>query len=667
MNSSRIRFIVVIAILVAVVNAAAAQEEVLYSFSGNNGDANPAAGLIFDSKGNLYGTTNLGNSFYGTVFELTFNKDGSWTETVLYSFPATNDDGAGLPGSIIMDPEGNLYGTNEYLGQHECGTAFELIPESGQSWKEKILHQFGATSTDACRSKAGLVFDARGNLYGTTYSGGAHNLGTVFELSPQADGSWTENVLWSFAGGPADGSDPEAGLLLDAAGNVYGTTNVGGTDGLGGVVFELTPQTGGSWTEKVLYSFCPYTSCVDGFMPQAGLIFDKRGNLYGTTAYGGQYGATSGTVFQLSPQSDGSWKENIIHNFHGAAKDGTFPIAGLVFDSKGNLFGTTNFGGSHSAGTVFKLAPDGTGAWSEEVVYNFGSEFHAADGNEPMAGLVLDAEGNLYGTTSNGGANGSGTVFEIANPDITAVPTFSLPAGTYTSTQKVTVSDYTSGAKIYCTTNGDEPSAESSDEYSGAIEVKHTETIKAIAVADGLEQSMPATAKYVIHLPAETPEITPLKGTYHTPEKVTITDATSDAAIYYTTDGEIPTPTSGRFYRGPFRIYATTTIIAIAIAPGRSQSKPASDTITIHLPPAATPVISPTTGTYSPPLTVHISDTTPGATIYYTIGGSKPTTSSTVYTSAGIKVTSNETIQAIAKSQATSASLPASATYTIQP
>ena len=154
-----------------------AQETILYSFTGNDGDANPVAALTFDSKGNLYGTTDSADQFHNMVFRLAHERDGSWSETVLYTFPSENDDGVGLPGGVVMNATGNLFGTTSSEGQYGCGNAFELMPQSGQSWKEVILHQFGATSTDACHSKAGLILDVKGNLYGTSDSGGDHNLG----------------------------------------------------------------------------------------------------------------------------------------------------------------------------------------------------------------------------------------------------------------------------------------------------------------------------------------------------------------------------------------------------------------------------------------------------------------------------------------------------------
>jgi len=335
----------------------------------------------------------------------------------------------------------------------------------------------------------------------------------------------------------------------------------------------------------VLHNF--YAFDYGGCAPQAPLIFDAKGNLYGTAGCGAAIGGGPGVAYRLAPSKDGTWTESVLYHFGRNSIDGVGPEYGaLILDSKGDLFGTTLYGGANDAGTVFELTPEENGDWNERVIFDF-SGGELLDGYSPAGGLVADSAGNLYGTTQIGGMYGWGAAFEIHDPYRTGAPQLSLPAGTYDSTQKVTITDYTPGARIYFTTNGDEPSAESSDEYSGPIEVKHTETIKAIAVAKGLTDSGLAAAKYVIHLPAATPEITPPPATYHALQKVTITDATADAAIYYTTNGRTPTPVSGEFYRGPFRIDATTTVKAIATAPGRSESKVATDAITIHLPPAS--------------------------------------------------------------------------------
>ncbi|HEX8815728.1 MAG TPA: choice-of-anchor tandem repeat GloVer-containing protein [Terriglobales bacterium] len=262
---------------------------------------------------------------------------------------------------------------------------------------------------------AGLIFDASGNLYSTTVEGGAGGSGTVFELSPGAGGKWVETVLYSFCAQSncADGANPYSGLVFDSAGNLYGTTTAGGKDN-NGVVFQLAPGSNGSWTEHVLYRFCSVAACDDGATPWATLTFDSSGSLYGTTFSGGSI--DRGVAFKLSRARDGDWHETVLHNF-GVGKDGYNPISGLVFDSAGNLYGTTPHGGDVSrpncgslgCGTVFELSPKST-HYTEHVIYSF----KGLAGSGPIAGLILDASGNLYGTASTGGAHGDGAVFELS-------------------------------------------------------------------------------------------------------------------------------------------------------------------------------------------------------------------------------------------------------------
>lgn len=249
-----------------------------------------------------------------------------------------------------------------------------------------------------------MIFDAFGNLFGTTSAGGAYYGGTVFELSP-ANGTWTETLLHEFGNG-ADGSNPTASLVWDSAGNLYGTTTIGGDNSFG-TVFEMTPAEGGTWNETVLHSFEYGTA--DGQTPGSALVLNKSGNLYGTTVEGGI--SSDGVVFELT-QSNGAWSETIPHFFNYSDKDGLTPRAGLTLDSAGNLYGTTSWGGAYSyhGGIVFRLRPDAEGGWLYGILHSFGDS--QDDGAEPYAGLILDG-GNLYGTTLQGGAYGSGTVFEI--------------------------------------------------------------------------------------------------------------------------------------------------------------------------------------------------------------------------------------------------------------
>jgi uncharacterized repeat protein (TIGR03803 family) len=253
---------------------------------------------------------------------------------------------------------------------------------------------------------AGLIFDSVGNVYGTTLYGGTSVGGTVFKLTRNSDGNWTESVLHSFFG--TDGFALECRLIFDGAGNLYGTTDMGGAYGYG-TVFKLTPNSDGSWTESVLYSF---KGAPDGQEPTAGLVFDAAGNLYGTTEFGGSKNCPSapypcGTVFELTPNSDGSWTEHVLHRFTG--NDGNYPVAGVTFDAAGNLYGTASSGGADNFGVVFKLTPTSGGGWSYRVLHTFANK----PGFEPYGGLSFDATGNLYGTTTGDGSTTYGSVFEI--------------------------------------------------------------------------------------------------------------------------------------------------------------------------------------------------------------------------------------------------------------
>ena len=270
-----------------------------------------------------------------------------------------------------------------------------LVSASGAAAADtyKILHTF----TWAANPSGGLIFDAAGNLYGTTDLG-AHGYGVVFKLKPNPDGTWTETTLHSFSG--PDGAYPWAGLTLDAAGNLNGTTLQGGAYGYG-TVFKLKPNPDGSWTESVLHSFAGG----DGGGPTFGsLIFDAAGSLYGATEMGGAY--DEGVVFRLTPNPDGTWTESVLHSFTGG-DDGGAPFAPLIFDAAGNLYGATVAGGCHNNGVVFKLTPNPDGTWKETVLHTF-----YGIGRNPQAGVILDAAGNLYGTTYAGNGN-NGLVFEI--------------------------------------------------------------------------------------------------------------------------------------------------------------------------------------------------------------------------------------------------------------
>jgi uncharacterized repeat protein (TIGR03803 family) len=321
----------------------------LHSFGSGNGAYGPLAGLTIDAAGNLYGT-----AYYhgGSVFELSPTAGGGWILKTLHAFNI-NGAGGSAPHSVpIFDAAGNLYGTATSGGTGN-GTVFELTPTATGTWTETVLHKFRSKPDGA--SPNSLIFDGNGNLYGTTGVGGAYEKGTVFELTPVAGGGWTESILHSFGAG-TDGANPLS-LVFDGAGNLYGTTLQGGNGACSygangcGTVFELSPQTGGAWTETILLNFS--TDGTEGWEPFAGLTFDAAGNLYGTTGWGGVY--TYGTAFKLSPQGGGAWTETVLHNF-GNGSDGEVPGSGLIFDAAGNLYGATGAGGIHNDGTVFEIA-----------------------------------------------------------------------------------------------------------------------------------------------------------------------------------------------------------------------------------------------------------------------------------------------------------------------
>jgi hypothetical protein len=392
----------------------AATGTVIHSFNGLDGTA-PILGLTFDAAGNLYGVAYEGGAYNsGTIFELVPTSGGNWNETTLYTFKG-GTDGAGPLGSLILDNAGSLYGTTKLGGMKGVGTAFKLV-HSGSAWTKKILHNFGGGS-DGQYPTGNLIFDTAGNLYGTTQGGGAYGTGseydggTAYELSPQSHGSWKETILHSFGNG-TDGATPRgAGLVFDNAGNLFGTTYLGGNsfshaNTTQGTVFELSPQAGGGWTESVIYAFNVLNG-VDGYHPAAGLIFDKAGNLYGTTA------GAAGTIFELLPQAGGGWTETVLTSFI-LCSCGSNPYSGLVFDSTGTLYTAAvlrslPYGQNNSVGSVVQATPSG-GFWSLVDIF----DFDGSNGSNPGVGsLILDSSGNFYGGAQNGGAFNNGAVFKI--------------------------------------------------------------------------------------------------------------------------------------------------------------------------------------------------------------------------------------------------------------
>jgi uncharacterized repeat protein (TIGR03803 family) len=405
------------------------KEMVLWRFNGSDG-GRPLGSLVFDSAGNLYGTTEYaGRHFSGTVFELTPSSNGNWIKSVLYNFCRDGkncSDGGDPAGGVILDGSGNLYGTTQSGGSGDhYGGVFELTQGTDGKWEEHVLYSFRGEET---WPQGALAFDATGNLYGALLYGGAHSTcgqnrtyscGAIFQLKPKANGNWTQTIVHSFNNDGKDGYWPSAGLTVDASGNIYGVTGSGGVSG-GGTAFELSPTSNGTWTETILHSFGGF----DGVVPVSNLVPDSAGNLYGVTNSGGDPGFDCGTIFELSPLSNGKWTLKVLWSFYNPRE-----ANGVILDAAGNLYGTTWLGGrfrtdncgipSPGCGTAFELSPGADGQCTETTLHSFGN---GADGQEPSASLVFDSDGNLYGVTAYGGINnenyclagGCGTVFKVS-------------------------------------------------------------------------------------------------------------------------------------------------------------------------------------------------------------------------------------------------------------
>jgi uncharacterized repeat protein (TIGR03803 family) len=407
--------------------ASAGNELMLHSFNPESVGLNPQAGLIPDAEGNLYGVTSGGGTYNeGTAFEFVSDQHGGWSQHVLYNFRG-GDDGWGPEAGLIFDAAGNLYGTTIGGGPAGgclfggCGTVFELQHNPDGSWTKKVLHGFD--SADGEDPQSGVIFDQNGNLYGVTSAGGPHSGGVVYQLSPSADGQWIETVLHSFifGGGAAPPpNSPVGSLVIDQAGNLFGVTAYGGNACSGGcgTIYALSPGSGGKWAITILHEFAAGS---DGAFPSGGLITDKDGNLYGVTFDGGggtgagcNYGC--GTVYQLSRGGGSLWQETVLYSFQGNS-DGSVPKYSLTFDSAGNLYGATEYGGGlgdcliSSCGTVFELTLSSGGQWNENVLWRFDA---ISSGGQPSSGVVVSASGQLFGETFLGENVGQdGTVFAL--------------------------------------------------------------------------------------------------------------------------------------------------------------------------------------------------------------------------------------------------------------
>ena len=406
-TTAALELAVVFVLTVVASQAAQAQTlHVLHNFTGQDGAA-PYAGLT-ERQGNLYGDTPfLGPYGAGTVYEL--QRTGSnCVFNTLYSFTG-GDDGYLPEAGVTFGPDGLLYGGTA-AGGKGYGVVFSLRPPATFCrsvpcpWTENVLYPFQDGSDGSYDAYSAPVFDRAGNIYGTTPLGGAYGLGTVYQLAPSGNG-WREKVIYSFAG--PDGFSPVSGIILDSTGNLYSTTLSGGS-GNAGTVFELSPL-GSGWTEKVIYSF---QNGSDGSRPAVALIFDLSGNLYGATSTGGSGGG--GTVFKLSPAGD-SWTYSLLYSFTGSPNCGPNRGATLALSDAGNLYGTTNCDGTYGYGSIFKLTQSGS-RWIYTSLHDFTG---GSDGGYPFSNVVFDTNGDLYGTAAFGGdlncnaPYGCGIVWEL--------------------------------------------------------------------------------------------------------------------------------------------------------------------------------------------------------------------------------------------------------------
>ncbi len=384
---------------------------VLHDFTSADGSTSLGT-LLLDKAGNLYGTMQYGAygtcNYTGSAFQLKPTKSGWFLSTIhCFDAPLGGDDGA-FPinhGGLIIGPDGSFYGTTEeggieaQSGTSSLGVVFKLSPPPRACltalcpWTATVLYKF-KDSPDGSYPHSNVAFDREGNIYGTTFEGGSVGYGSVFKLA-KSGGGWTESTLTSF---PCC-AFPEGGVAIDSSGNLYGVMR-NTSQSPYGVVFQLMPS-GSGWTRNILYRF---TNGDDGGSPVGGLIFDQAGNLYGSTGSGGS--GHGGTVFQLSP-SGGAWTFTTIYSLHGNGG----PQSSLAMDEAGNLYGTTLYDGAYGGGSVFKLTRSG-GGWTYSSLYDFYAGGYG--GFNPVGGVTLDSKGNLYGTTTQGGADGYGTIFQVA-------------------------------------------------------------------------------------------------------------------------------------------------------------------------------------------------------------------------------------------------------------
>ena len=544
-----------------------------------------ATTLAIDQAGNLYGMSTGDSHNGGSVYELVHNVNHTFTFKSLYTFGA-NGSGDGLnPAStagLIIDSEGNLYGTTTAGGADGKGSVFEISPGSGGTWTEKVLYSFGENASADGKGipNGGLVMDSRGNLYGSTTEGGVSSTGSVFELSLGSGSVWQETVLYSFPDNNG-GSQMISPLVFDKNGDILGALQSGN---LSSAIFELMPSSGDSWAYSTAYDFTPASGQIN---LSGNLAVDKSGNIYGTYVWsGGPAGSNLGTVYELSPASNSSWTQTAIYNFGQYDIDGAFPLGGVTIDALGNLFATTEQGGGGmDIGGVYELMPGQDGTWLQFFIYSFS---YFASGKsvvwEPQGNVVVDSAGNLYGTLTHlakgqATATDDGEVFGIEQPTIGG-PEVSFAAPPY----RVSISCPPSTITHY-TLDGTEPMP-ASPVYTGPFILKMTTTVSAVCVGSNNAESFVISSIDVVPPVPNPPNIIPPSGTYASPQNLLITQGAQPNAenatfIYYTTDGSDPitvndfvaqpTPTA-KLYTDLVTIAQSETVKAATLSSALSSS-----------------------------------------------------------------------------------------------
>jgi uncharacterized repeat protein (TIGR03803 family) len=403
-SPSRIRALALsIAILsMTIGTCAAATERVIYNFSKT---ASGGGVHLVYHDGKFYGAAGTGGSSTcsgdcGSIFELAPKVGGGWNYRLLYAF-SSFANGYGPEGTVVFDASGNLYAAIYGGTSNGYGGVIKLTPTATGPWTETTIYSFIAGSGDGWRPNSGLTQDAAGNLYGVTINGGTNQgSGTVYKLSPNSNGTWSESLLYSFYPRP-DGQYPSGEVTFDAAGNLYGTTVYGGSSDLG-TVYEISPGSGGAWTETKLYSF----DGTYGETPEGAVSLDADDNVYGDTYAGGYYG--QGAVYELVAGS--TWTPSLLHSFEGFS-DGAYPVSGyLTGGVPGTYYGTTFVGGVHNGGIVFQMKLQTNGKWAEEIVYSFET---TDDAYSPVSGVTIGPSNALFGSTGYGGTNNTGAIYEI--------------------------------------------------------------------------------------------------------------------------------------------------------------------------------------------------------------------------------------------------------------